>query len=443
VENNGMVMMNRQEKLTGEDWKGLVKEASRVFEVNEVEREDIYYHMPSRHHYPSLFAWDSGFHAAAMCHLEVEKAARELETLFGQVRENGHLPHEVLLPNLYSNRWTRGLQTRLVSWEYDGRGASFMVDPPSYHFAAELVYRRSGDKEWLRRIWHPMRSCLDYLLEKRNILGDGLVAIFHPWESGTDMSPQFFRTMGLKARSRYSAPRAYIYPTALYASHRLSGWDSRRLSRVDRFVCEDLTVNSLAVRACLSMAFLAGELGHLTEERRYRHRAQGIMDALDEICWDEEQGCYFPRLGYRKPRLSRVLTAASLLPLFSGLCDGDRAETMLRKHLLNAEEFWTAYPVPFNPAPALEGAAAWVEDHLWSGHCVWINFSWMLSIALGERGYVREAKEITRRVVRMVLREGFFEYYDSRSGEGRRIPEFCWPALTLDMAARFWPEILD
>jgi hypothetical protein len=429
--------------LTGGDWKKLVEESTRVFAVNEVDQGDIYYHMPSCHHYPSLFAWDSGFHAVAMCHLDPEKAAHELETLFGQVRENGHLPHEVLLPNRYSNRWMRGLQTRLVRWEFDGRGASYMVDPPSYHYAAETVFRRTGDKRWLRRIWPLMRSSLEYLLEKRDILGDGLVAIFHPWESGTDMSPQLFPVMGMKARSRWSALRADLYPTWLYAFNRLIGWDTRRLSRADRFVCEDLTINCLAVRACLSMSFLAGELGHLEAQRRFRHRARAMMDALDGLCWDEKEGCYFPRFGYRRPRLARRRTAVSLLPLFTGLCRRDRVERLVEAHLLNPGEFWTEYLFPFNPADELAGAADWVDGHLWAGHCIWINICWMLAIGLGECGYRREAREVTRRVVRMILREGFHEYYDSRTGEGKRIPDFCWPALALDMAARFWPEIVE
>jgi len=54
-----------------------------------------------------------------------------------------------------------------------------------------------------------------------------------------------------------------------------------------------------------------------------------------------------------------------------------------------------------------------------------------------------EARELTRRVACMVLKEGFYEYYDSRSGKGKRIPDFCWPALTLDMIARFWPQVVE
>lgn len=426
--------------LTGEDWERLVEASGDVFALNEVDDGDIFYHMPSYHHYPSLFAWDSGFHAAALSHLDADKAARELETLFGQVSHDGHLPHEILLPSRASHPWLRRLQTLLVRWEFDRSGASMMVDPPSYHFAAELVYRKSGDGEWLEGVWDNMRVCLDYLLDARNAQGNGLVTIFHPWESGTDLSPQFFRAMGLEGQRRRNALRSVLYPTFLFAFNRLKRWDVSRLLEADRFVCEELTINCLTIRACRSMAFLAGELGRADEKERYELRAREMMNALDELCWDDNEGCYFPRFGHLKPRLARRRTADSLMPLFTGLCERERARRLVEEHLLDPGEFWTEYLVPFNPADELAAAEPWVEKRLWSGHCIWINFCWMLAIGLSEYGYTEEAREVTRRTVRMILREGFFEYYDSRTGEGRRIQDFCWPALGLDMMSRFWPE---
>jgi len=429
------------EPLTGNDWERLVEESRRVFDVNEVDEGDVYYHMPSLHHYPSLFAWDSGFHAAAMTHLDPEKAARELETLFSQVKTDGHLPHEVLLPHRAFHPWLRRLQTWLVRWEFDRSGASYMVDPPSYHFAAEIVFRRTRDRDWLRRLWPQMRRSLEYLLEARDVREDGLVTIFHPWESGTDMSPQFFSALGLDKTRWRNLLRSDLYPTFLFAFNRLKGWDAAKLAAADRFVCAELTMNCLTIRACRSMAYLAGESGDAAGEERYARRASSLMQALDELCWDEKEGCYFPLFGSRRPRLARRRTADSLMPLFGGLCSGERARRLIEEHLLNPEEFWTDYLVPFNPRDELAGSDEWVDRRLWAGHCIWTNFCWMLAIGLDEYGYRDEAREITRRMVRMILREGFYEYYDSRSGQGRRIPDFCWPALALDMMSRFWPEV--
>lgn len=422
------------------DWSSLVEASLRVFTLNEVDLDDIYYHMPSCNHYPSLFGWDSGFHAAAMVHLDAAKAERELETLFRQEGEDGHLPHETLLPHHASRPWLHRAKTLLVRWGFDRNGVSYMVDPPSYHYAAELVFRHTRNEAWLRRLWGGMCRSLDFLLEVRNAHGDGLVTIFHPWESGTDMSPQFFSAMGLDRCGWRNALRSSLYPTGLFAFNLLKGWNTEKLAAADRFACEELTMNCLAIRACRSMSFLAGELGRKQEEERYGRRAAAMMDAMDDRCWDESEGCYFPRFGMKRPRLARRKTADSLMPLFGGLCRRDRAERLIGEHLLNENEFWSEYPVPFNPPGELREEEKWVDRRLWSGHCVWINFCWMLAIGLGEFGYAQEAREMTARVVRMILREGFYEYYDSRNGEGRRIPDFCWPALALDMMARFWPQ---
>jgi hypothetical protein len=432
--------LNENQALERGDWNRLTGESLRVFALNEVDLGDIYYHMPNHDHYPSLFAWDSGFHAAAMSHLDAVKAQRELETLFRQEGENGHLPHETLLPHRASRPRLRELKTRLLRWGFDRNGSSYMVDPPSYHFAAEMVFRRARDEAWLLRLWDGMRRSLDFLLEERDAHGDGLITIFHPWESGTDMSPQFFSAMGLEGSGCRNALRSHLYPTALFAFNLLKGWDAGRLAAADRFACEELTMNCLAIRACRSMSYLAGELGKRAEQERYARRGGAMMDALDELCWDEKEGCYFPRFGIRRPRLARRKTADSLMPLFGGLCRAERAERLIEEHLLDPQEFWTEYPVPFNPPGELVGAGGWVDRRLWAGHCVWINFCWMLAIGLGEYGRSGEARELTRRVVRMVLREGFFEYYDSRTGEGRRIKDFCWPALAVDMMDRFWPQ---
>lgn len=63
------------DELTAEDWRGLKAEARRVYERNEVDTDTAYFHMPSAEFYPSLFAWDSGFQAVVMIHLDLSDSA--------------------------------------------------------------------------------------------------------------------------------------------------------------------------------------------------------------------------------------------------------------------------------------------------------------------------------------------------------------------------------
>lgn len=429
------------EELTSEDWHGLKAEAHRVFKHNEVDTDTAYFHMPSAEFYPSLFAWDSGFQAVAMIHMDLEKAKRELETLFDRVSADGHMPHEVLIPCEETRKQpTRNAMRWFARWEYDSRGASRLIDPPIFIYAARLVYERSGDGEWLSRIWRNLCRCIDYLLDRRDLFGDGLVSILHPWEAGTDLSPQFFEVMGVDPSRAWHRFKAAAYGPLLYRSNNKRQWDPVALKALNRFVVEDLTVNCLTIKAVASAGVLASAVGDERAARRYRSRASLMADALDAICFDESSGCYYPRWNAGSPRLARVRTAASLLPLFTGLCDKGNCRRLVEEHLLDPDGFWTGYLLPFNPSGTLAGHRRWVDERLWAGHCIWINFNWMVAIGLEESGYLARARELTRSTVRMVLREGFYEYYDSRSGEGKRIHGFTWPGLALDMMARFLPE---
>lgn len=430
------------EQLSDSHWLKLKAETERVFKNNEVELEHDYYHMPSAYFYPSLFAWDSGFHSAVMLHIDKEKAKWELETLFKQVAADGHLPHEVLFPcPATTRRPLRNFMRWISQWAYDSNEASFLIDPPIYVAAAELIYNETKDLEWLKRIWNNLSGCVDFMIEKRDVLGDGMVSILHPWEAGTDMSPQFFPAMKLDKKKRTHAVKSLTSTGFLYLYCRLNSWDPEVLKEKNRFVVEDLTVNCITVRALKSMSKLASAMGRESESERCRLKADLMSNRLNDLFWDDESSCYYPRWNAEDPKLSRFKTAASLLPLFAGACTGERLERLVEKHVLNGGEFWTEHLFPFNPHDELKSARPWLEKRIWAGHCIWINFNWMISIGLSENGYTDEARELTRKTVLMVLEQGFHEYYDSLSGKGMRVLDFTWPGLALDMIARHYPEI--
>ena len=423
---------------TNEDLHNLRKQVEGVLTRNEVDFKDTYYHMPSRDFYPSLFAWDSGYHAVAMLHIDPRKAQRELETLFAHVAPDGHLPHETLVPCEATSRSPFKNFTRwLVQWEYDSERRSHLVDPPSYVYAAELVYEWTRDHGWLKRIWPDLSRSLDYLLDSRDLFGDGLVSIVHPWEAGTDLSPQLMPALGIDPSRRSHWMKAVSAGPLLYHYCTRLGWDIDAIKEANRFVVEDLTMNCLVVRALRSAALLGEAVEDHRAASRYRSRARLMSEAIDEVLWDETEGCYYPRWDLKNPKLAKVKTAQSLLPLFAGYCRPERCERLVREHLKNPRRFWGRHLLPFNPADELAGSAPWVERCLWSGHCIWINFNWLVAVGLGDCGFIEEACQITNRTARMVLAEGLWEFYDSRTGEGKRAREFNWPALVLDMLDRF------
>lgn len=192
----------------------LAAEARRVFETNRVEAEMGLFHLPSAETYRSFFAWDSGWNVIALAHLDAEVAYQELETLFGTQCEDGHIPHEVRVPGLVETDPLRILTTWAVRRQYDERGRSRLIDPPSFLVAAGLLYGRTRDPRILDLL-PAMERCVDYLLGPRDLFGDGLVSIIHPWESGTDSAPVFDAPMGIRLDSplvllNYQIGRAHV-----------------------------------------------------------------------------------------------------------------------------------------------------------------------------------------------------------------------------------------
>lgn len=418
------------------------EETGRVFLLNEVDFGPDYFHMPSHRHYPSLFAWDSGFHSVAMLHLDEEKSKRELSTLFDQVAADGHVPHEVIFPaEATGKKPLSDLMRWFGRWGYDSRGASHMADPPIYVFAAQLIFERTRDGDWLRRVFPRICRCLDYLLDERDLFGDGLVSILHPFESGTDMSPQFFAALGVDPARRSHSIKAALQTVRLFQLCNRAGWDPARLKSLNRFVFEDLTFICITIRALKSAAALAREVGDERSFGSYDSRAALMSETIESEFYDEETGCYFPRWDPFEKKTSRVKTAASLMPLFCGISQSDRAGRLVNEHLLDETEFWTGFPVTFNPLDELGRMRGWVDRKLWSGHCTWMNFNWMLAIGLAEHGFGQAAVRLTEASASMIGESGFFEYYDCRNGEGRRIADFTWPGLVLDMIARYRPDL--
>jgi glycogen debranching enzyme len=93
----------------------------------------------------------------------------------------------------------------------------------------------------------------------------------------------------------------------------------------------------------------------------------------------------------------------------------------------------TLWPIPScsRSEPAFRPGA--IGEHLlWRG-ATWINVNWFLCRGLRRHGRPDLARRIEDSTATMIEREGFREYYDTLTGEGRGAPAFGWSALILDL----------
>ncbi len=410
----------------------LVAEARRVFETNRVDTEIGLFHLPSAETYRSFFAWDSGWNVISLAHLDPELAYQELETVFRVQSEDGHIPHEVRVKGLVETDPLRIITLWVVRRQYDELRRSRFIDPPSFLIAAELLYRRTRDARILELL-PAMERCVDYLLGPRDMFGDGLVSIIHPWESGTDSAPVFDRPMDIDIGNPLVLLDYLIkYPQLLNfcADHE---WDPDVLSDRNRFVFEDVGMNAITAAGLMSMAWLYEEAGLKGQAQLSRERAEAMVRAMEEVLWDDEEGFFYPRYDLEDRVMSKRRCLTGVAPLITGLVEEEKAQRVIQGALLHEDHFDAPWLVPFNSVSETEERIPGEDLMLWRGHCIWANMNWIAARAAANYGHEDLARRITRAFAGMVAAEGFREFYDSRTGGGAGAHGFTWPALVLDM----------
>lgn len=66
-----------------------------------------------------------------------------------------------------------------------------------------------------------------------------------------------------------------------------------------------------------------------------------------------------------------------------------------------------------------------------------VNVNWLLITGLEDVGYQEEAKRLEERTLELVFENGFWEYYDPRTGQGLGCSQFSWTAAAvLDLCRR-------
>lgn len=220
-----------------------------------------------------------------------------------------------------------------------------------------------------------------------------------------------------------------------------SGMDNQfsRSGGKNAFRYEGVDLACYVHRELKAMALIADILGCNDDVKMYNKKAIRIAKAINEVFWDDKDGFYYDR-DERTGEYVRVKSVAGFMPLFAGVASRDQAERLVKNHLLNKDEFWTAYPVPAY-AKTEPDYDQYVRDHgcNWRG-TTWIPTNYMLFHGLLDYGYTDVAKELARRTFEMVLEKNEMtrEYYNAENGEEFGLKPFWgWSTLAYFMPFEF------
>ena len=435
----------------GEVWAG-VREGDRrlLCEAKEILERNWRgtYTVPSSTLYPHQWSWDSAFIAQGYSRYDQKRAQMELLSLFRGQWRNGMLPHIIFDPE--EKGYFPGPEvwkTHISPEAPRDLPTSGITQPPIHAAVAWTIYERAKDREgakgFLRELFPKLLAFHRYLYRERDPMGEGLVYIRHPWESGMDNSPVWdgplgrikipegaippYRRKDTEHVPLSERPKDEDYERFIFLLHlfRDCGYMEDRIFKECPFVIQGNLFNAILHRSNRSLYRIAEVLREGTQEiATWMDRTR---DAFNSKLWDREDGFYYV-FDMKAGGLIKVCTAAGFVSLFGGLPTRDQADRLYRT--LDKDCFCRlrsgCYAVP-NYDVCQEDFS---PENYWRGP-IWININWLIYQGLKEYGNLDYATYVRNSIVDLVRMNGFYEYYDPFKGRGHGTKDFSWTAALL------------
>ncbi|APZ45502.1 glycoside hydrolase [Polaribacter reichenbachii] len=410
--------------------------------------------IPCANLYPFQWKWDSGFIAIGLAHFNMQNAEKEIETLLDAQWDNGFIPHIIFHTENDSYfpgaNFHRSELHPLSSKKYKSTG---MTQPPVTGFVLEDMYKISKDKsqtlQYLKTVIDKVYFNHEYFYNNRDPKNEGLVYIYHNWESGTDNSPiwdDIWATMNppeytferrdtthVDASERPSK-REYDHYLHIIEIAKANNYSDEKIAELSPFLVQDPLFNAMLIKSNESLINLYEEIGGNADkiDQLKKWQEQSIKSFKDKL-FDDELGAYI-HYDLRNEKPLRHLTSSSFSPLFANIPSQERADKMVKVML---EKFGGEHQylcASFDP-----DSDRFNPKKYWRGP-VWVNLNWMLFYGLKNYGYNDVSERVKQDTISIVEKNGFYEYFDSRkemhtNGKaGYGGGDFSWSAaLLLDM----------
>jgi glycogen debranching enzyme len=422
----------------------LIARARAVLEANWLGQGTS----PSLRLYPHQWSWDSACIAMGYATWNQSRAEQELQSLFAGQWRNGLLPHIVFTEGARYFPGADFWETQRSADAPERPRTSGIVQPPIHATAAWQVYLRAADRRraaaFLEDLFPRLRSWHEYLYRERCRNEDGLVEIWHPWESGMDNSPLWddalqrisldparmpeYERVDVRVANASERPSdaeydRYVYLVGLF---RELAYEASRIREAVPFALQPVLFNSLLVRSNRDLAEMARVLG--SDAEPFETWAEATGAGLESL-WDDDRAVYVDYDVIADRRVA-VATAAGLAPLYAGVPTGRRAERMVEQLAGSRVPVGGSGWAVTSLSPADPG---FQPTRYWRGP-VWPILNWVLQRGLERYGYRDRAEQVRQAVVELGLREGFWENYDPLTGKGHGGEHFAWTAaLVLDL----------
>ena len=344
-----------------------------------------------------VFCWDTFLVGTFVSYAAPRLARLNFETVCAAIDELG------MVPNYYM---AHGAASRDRSM------------PP---LGAYLIWKTQAagpDAAWLKALYPRLARWHRFWMKHRDGNGDGLLE----WGSSATPAYDFPQLVQDNPTLQHSAKSA-MYESGLDNSPMFD--DVPFNAAAGTLELADVALNSYYAMDCEALAALAERLGKRKDAAAWRREHERVARRINEQLWDEAHGLYCNR--HWDGRFSNRWSPTSFFPLIAGVAPRDRAERMVREHLLNEREFWGRYVIP----SIARSDPAYPDNDYWRGR-IWGPFNFLVAEGLRRYRFDDVAAEFAEKGLRMFMENwradgGVYENYNADTGRGADV----WNAARL------------
>ena len=248
---------------------------------------------------------------------------------------------------------------RAGNWKSSDRS-----EPPVGSRTVFGLYQRFGDRWFLEQAYPALLRWNRWWAQHRDVSG------YLTWGSDSDNQPRNLDDSSVGTRAG-AILESGLDNSPLYD-------DSAFDPRTHLLEVADVGLMSLYIDDCDALASIADVLKHFEDARELRERSARYRERLKSL-WNPEAGIFLNK-DLKTGEPVRRLAPTNFYPMLARAATPSQAETMVSRHLLNADEFWGQWVIP----SIARNDPAFTDQNYWRGR-IWGPMNYL--VYLGLRNY--------------------------------------------------------
>jgi putative isomerase len=280
---------------------------------------------------------------------------------------------------------------------------------PILAWGVDRVYRRNGDKQLLRQCLGRLERFHDWFWRERDLTNIGLITVG-----------------SYSGKLQHARWETFDYECNM-DDLKLTAHPSRKGANEGTWygnIC--VTGNtSYLIMGERSLARLAKIVADPQMAARRKRRIDKAVQAMRDHMWDEKAGTF---LSVKRGTMEKipVATIGSWIPLTAGVPTKAMANRMAE--VLTTAPWRTPLPVP----TVDRTDSRWKSNRFWRGD-VWPSTNYQIASGLAAYGHKDLAADIADKTVANAIKNGINEHYDSVSGKGLGVKDYCMSCTLVTM----------